>query len=413
MKYLKKGSTIYLLCQIIVTHLLSLYFLNLVKLSLEYPSDLYSQSKIMIIFSMVILIFLTYINREALLYFGLISSFVLNSIIGYPFGEYLTFDLLSMMNIIAVSILRLSKPMNILVAIICIISAILLQNPSSLLGFSAFGISLDPLSPSRIFEFSIILLLITFANILIRLTIEVIEKDTNELDRLYANILHLTNMNIVFQDKAIVMKEQSASNERNRILREVHDITGYYFTNILMLLKAALILIKNDSDKAQKTIENSIMQVLKGIDEIRSTLKILDSIRSPKKIDNRTALFDLIQTFKTLTDVDIQMEFGNLQNSYGKHADMIIYRFIQEGLTNSFRHGRATKVRIQFWTSEDKLIININDNGKGSVKFSKGIGLKGMEERMRQLGGIVQAGNVVDGFQLSAFIPLPIGVRNE
>ena len=86
---------------------------------------------------------------------------------------------------------------------------------------------------------------------------------------------------------------------------------------------------------------------------------------------------------------------------------------MQEGLTNAFRHGRATKIEVQFWATTELLTINILDNGMGAFKFNKGMGISGMEERLSRIGGTLEAGNISDGFQISAFIPLPIHEEQE
>ena len=74
-------------------------------------------------------------------------------------------------------------------------------------------------------------------------------------------------------------------------------------------------------------------------------------------------------------------------------------------MTNSFRHGKAGKLSIQFFSDERGIYVYILDNGKGSASIEKGIGIMGMEERLSKFGGSVEAGNVSGGFQLRAFIP--------
>ena len=78
---------------------------------------------------------------------------------------------------------------------------------------------------------------------------------------------------------------------------------------------------------------------------------------------------------------------------------------VQEGLTNSLKHGKATHVRLHFWQEEHGVWVHINDNGLGSRKMSEGIGIAGMRERIEQLGGRLRAANKQDGFELSAWIP--------
>ena len=62
-------------------------------------------------------------------------------------------------------------------------------------------------------------------------------------------------------------------------------------------------------------------------------------------------------------------------------------------MTNSFRHGMASRIDIMFWLGEGTLQVLIRDNGKGSPSVKEGLGLAGMRERVRSIGGTVEYGN--------------------
>ena len=64
-----------------------------------------------------------------------------------------------------------------------------------------------------------------------------------------------------------------------------------------------------------------------------------------------------------------------------------MFSMIQEGMTNSLRHGKASQVRLMFWQTDSELIVNLYDNGKGSDTIREGIGFSGMRERIARLGG--------------------------
>jgi signal transduction histidine kinase len=102
----------------------------------------------------------------------------------------------------------------------------------------------------------------------------------------------------------------------------------------------------------------------------------------------------------------VDFQYGNTPWSFGETLDAVLYRLVQEGLTNSFRHGKATKIRIVFWSHEGELRITIWDNGTGSYSSDEGLGLRGMRERVEALGGSIDHHNTVDGYELSAVIPL-------
>jgi signal transduction histidine kinase len=83
----------------------------------------------------------------------------------------------------------------------------------------------------------------------------------------------------------------------------------------------------------------------------------------------------------------------------------MIYRLIQQGLTNAFRHGKADSVRVNLWRADTEIRVTIADNGKGSEDVQEGIGLQGMRERLSTVGGRIETRSRPDGFELSAAIP--------
>jgi signal transduction histidine kinase len=86
-----------------------------------------------------------------------------------------------------------------------------------------------------------------------------------------------------------------------------------------------------------------------------------------------------------------------------------LYRVCQEAITNSIRHGKATRVVIVLRFNPDCLCLSIVDNGKGCGSIIKGLGLTGMEERVKRLNGTISYGpNGDEGFNISAEIPLAI-----
>jgi len=69
---------------------------------------------------------------------------------------------------------------------------------------------------------------------------------------------------------------------------------------------------------------------------------------------------------------------------------LVIYRIVQEFLSNSLRHGKASKVNIYMNYNEDELILTLQDNGQGVDKLEKGMGLTNIWERVRELDGQIE-----------------------
>ncbi|MBT4664340.1 MAG: hypothetical protein HOB60_05835 [Methylococcales bacterium] len=89
---------------------------------------------------------------------------------------------------------------------------------------------------------------------------------------------------------------------------------------------------------------------------------------------------------------------------------MQVFRIIQESLTNTIRHARATQVSVKIQINPGKLILLVTDNGCGceSDKLTSGFGLLGIKERIKLLEGSLQISSKIDnGLQIRAQIPLP------
>ena len=90
----------------------------------------------------------------------------------------------------------------------------------------------------------------------------------------------------------------------------------------------------------------------------------------------------------------------------------MIYRIIQESITNSIRHGKADTVRIRMTREYNIVTITIKDNGVGASNIEPGFGLTHMKERLDMLGGKMHVDGR-DGFCVVAEIPIRWGTEND
>ena len=127
-----------------------------------------------------------------------------------------------------------------------------------------------------------------------------------------------------------------------------------------------------------------------------------------RKLEGLHAFVHLARQFQLATGVTVQINYGNVPFSLGRDVDAMIYRLIQQGLTNAFRHGKADSVRVNLWRAATEVRVTISDNGKGSEDVLEGIGLQGLRERLSTLGGRIETHSSPDGFELSAAIPAEV-----
>jgi Signal transduction histidine kinase len=253
-----------------------------------------------------------------------------------------------------------------------------------------------------------------------------------DVERLDRSVAQLVDANMGFQRYAASEGARSAELERKRISRDIHDTAVHSLVNIIMLAEAATDALDRPDPRQGRgggrgtepssrpaELLGTIIATAKGaVSDTRSSLRELRDMEdlAPPGL---AAIDRLARVFSEATGVEVAVSYGNLAFDPGKETGEVIYRMVQEGLSNAFRHGAARRVNVNFWIyGEDEtgaelegevpsLSVRIRDDGRGAPTVEKGIGLSGMEERVRALGGVLDAGGLEDGFEIRALIPLP------
>jgi signal transduction histidine kinase len=238
---------------------------------------------------------------------------------------------------------------------------------------------------------------------------------------LETSIQAIMQANLQLQGYAVQVEHDTTEAERKRITREVHDIIGYSLTNQLMVLEACLLLADKDTAKLKTTLVEARRQLQDGLEEIRRELRHL---RESETV-SRTSLSELhylCRIFQEATGVQVRLEMALHSESLSPDLFQCLYRIIQQGLTNSFFHGRASLVEVLITEQQGNLQMSIIDNGHGGQAgqaaeqagtggaLREGIGLAGMAERLVPFGGSLGHAYLESGFQLNVTVPLP---RND
>jgi len=188
------------------------------------------------------------------------------------------------------------------------------------------------------------------------------------------------------REAAQAMVEKAISDERNRIAGEIHDTIGHTLTSVLMQIEAGKRLIANkDLQAALERLDLSQQQLREGLKNVRTSLFMLR-----EGIDKSKDFHSELESFleKTMAYTGIRIEYDidrNLElNAAQKY---VLYRALQEGITNSIRHGEAKNV--QFWLTRKSRFAEfiLRDDGRGAQQIAFGLGLTAMLERVRELKG--------------------------
>jgi signal transduction histidine kinase len=352
-------------------------------------------------FSLFLSIYLLFVQKSHTIIILFLCKMLVYIVITYPVESILPTKMLIGSAILIEISQKLDCPKNLFMSIAFLVLANLFQFIFTVLDSTTGLMGLDTfLFLNGIFSF--IIVITTY----LKYTHEKNEDLQNRLHQLAGAVQQLSEANIKFQQQTIDVAEKTMINERNRISREIHDSSTYALTNLKMMIEASIYLLKSNSNlpKLRNTLENGYAQALEGLKNIRIALRDMRSINR-SKLYGLQAVERMVRSFESATEVKVKTEYTNVPMSLGDSIDSFIYRFIQEGMANALRHGKASVIHIIFGLHNDTLMIKVRDNGEGSKSIEDGIGFSGMKERVKKLDGVFTAANVIDGFEIKAEIP--------
>jgi len=180
--------------------------------------------------------------------------------------------------------------------------------------------------------------------------------------------------------------------ERNRIARDIHDTLGHRLTSVIMQLEMGKQYLKSNPEKTKQLLENSAEAARKALSETRQAIKALKGIENV----GFTGIRQMIEEFSKETGVEINTRFPSI--SLQPRENSVLYRVIQESITNAVRHGKATKIDIEVKVEGKSLGFRIKDNGYGG-EYTEGFGIYSMRKRLEELGGTLRINNK-NGFEV-------------
>jgi signal transduction histidine kinase len=180
---------------------------------------------------------------------------------------------------------------------------------------------------------------------------------------------------------------EAQEQERKGLARELHDEVGQSLT--------ALVLGIGNHAKAVRAISNAFDSDIEGLHSLaENTVRVVRNISlllRPSMLDDLglvPALQWQAREVQKRYGLAVRVAADNVGDDLGEEHKTCIYRIVQEALNNISRHSQADTAKIVVRQEENRIVLTIQDNGKGfDVRKEKGLGLLGIEERVTQLGG--------------------------
>lgn len=209
---------------------------------------------------------------------------------------------------------------------------------------------------------------------------------------------------------------QTQDEERRRIARELHDGIGQDVAAIKMNLSRITRERTRLSEAAGRALDDNILLVEEASQQIRTMSHLLH----PPLLDEvglESALRWYAEGFAERSKIKVQMD---LAPGFGDHIArdlaLSIFRIVQECLTNIHRHSGSPTALIAIDCTEKEIVLRIEDHGNGISREkqlrvfsgeSSGVGLRGMQERVRQFAGTLELQSDATGTKVTATIPVP------
>ena len=213
-------------------------------------------------------------------------------------------------------------------------------------------------------------------------------------------------INSNFEKELLSAKYEIKGQTQDQIAKDLHNDVGQLLTSALIQLN----LSKLKSNIQDIYLEEAHKQVTESLNIVRDFSKLISS----EFVETRglkVMLERLIESIKK-NGIEILFNFNTISNDASHSFDLIIYRVIQEFLTNTLKHAKASFVEIHISITGEKVMVVYSDNGiwdtkNNSWKPDSGIGLLSIKNRIELLkGNFVLQTNSPSGFKSVIILPM-------
>lgn len=213
--------------------------------------------------------------------------------------------------------------------------------------------------------------------------------------------------------------ELAREEERARVARELHDELGQVLTSLKLEFMWLVDQLRNSEPKPGIQLVNKLQSLIGLIEVSIQSVRQISSELRPAILDHlglREAIQWEATKFEARTGIRCRMVWKLKTEPADRMRQLALFRILQEALTNVARHAHAGAVRISVRARGRMLTLAIRDNGRGITKAElssvESIGLLGMTERARMLGGNVRIAGV-PGRGTTVTVSVPMAAKRH
>src|SRR5579859_3248546 len=200
---------------------------------------------------------------------------------------------------------------------------------------------------------------------------------------------------------------QAQEEERRSISRELHDEVGQSLGALLVDVARLSKLVPSEDRITQAQIAQIKSVAETAVKSIRDIALLL----RPPMLDDLglvPALEWQAREISRRSDMEVEVQSQNVSEDLGDEIKVTIYRLVQEALNNAANHASAKNAKVTILQGQDKIAVEISDDGQGfDPERKRGMGILGMEERVRRLGGALSINSAPgNGATVKAELPV-------
>jgi signal transduction histidine kinase len=229
-----------------------------------------------------------------------------------------------------------------------------------------------------------------------------VQERTADLDTANGNLRELSARLLQLQD-----------DERRRIARELHDSVGQTLAALAMNISA----VRLDFERMAKTA-GALVDSENLVRDMSTEVRTISHLLHPPLLDEAglaSAIRWYVEGFALRSKIKVELDLPEDFRRLPRESETAIFRVVQECLTNIHRHSDSPLAKIRLRHREHEVLVEIADKGKGvppekiqqlASTGAPGVGIRGMRERLRQLGGTLEINS--NGTGTVAIVKLPI-----
>ncbi|MFR0357608.1 sensor histidine kinase [Streptomyces sediminimaris] len=203
--------------------------------------------------------------------------------------------------------------------------------------------------------------------------------------------------------------EAVALAERTRIAQDLHDVLAQTLSGLAIQIQAARRMVRRErtGEELQEVLDRAGELAKEGLGDAVRAVGALRGHRSPS-LDR---LAELVERYRVDLELDVTLSVTGARRSVPTAMDRALYRGAQEALTNAARYARGARTTVTLCYERERTVLTVEDRRDAPgptpsplVKGS-GLGLAGMAERFREVGGSASAGPTSHGWRVTMEIP--------